>query len=253
MVRVVTAAAAAARDAAAIAAGTPSRALMRRAGEAAAHLIRTRFADRLRDGVFVVTGPGNNGGDGWVAARALAESGVRVRVREAVPSRTGDAFAAREDALPHVTLGSGPGSEQVAIDALLGTGARGAPAGPMAEAVEDLVARRERGASVVALDLPSGIDADTGAGTLAVRADLTVSFGTIKRGHLLARAACGDIVVVDIGLGEHADLDDGAPSLTCPTAPTAPSWPSPTSGCSNPSRKQPRWKFRQRSSLPARI
>ena len=65
----------------------------------------------------------------------------------------------------------------------------------------------------MALDVPSGLDASTGAHEGAPRANLTVTFGTIKRGHLSARDWCGAIVVVDIGLGAHADLDDGAPIL----------------------------------------
>ena len=70
-------------DASAIAAGTPSRALMQRAGAAAAAEISARFPDECARGVVVVTGPGNNGGDGWVIARALHAVGIAVRVVEA--------------------------------------------------------------------------------------------------------------------------------------------------------------------------
>lgn len=213
-VRVVTAAGAAARDAAAIAAGTPSRVLMRTAGAAAAQVIQARCADRLRGGVLVVTGSGNNGGDGWVVARHLAAAGLAVRVHEAAQSRTGDAFAEREVSLPHVTSGpGGDGGEAIVVDALLGTGARGAPSGAMATAVDDINRRRAAGAMVVSLDIPTGVSADQGVGPLAVSADLTIAFGTLKRGHLLARGHCGAVVVVDIGLGAHADLPDEAPVL----------------------------------------
>jgi NAD(P)H-hydrate epimerase len=99
------------------------------------------------------------------------------------------------------------------VDGLLGTGARGAPRGDIARACEAIDAARRSGAYVVALDVPSGLDAATGAHEGAPRADLTVTFGTIKRGHLFARDWCGTIVAVDIGLGAHADLDDGAPRL----------------------------------------
>jgi NAD(P)H-hydrate epimerase len=73
---------------------------------------------------------------------------------------------------------------------------------------------RAKGATVVSLDMPSGIDASTGesAGRCVV-ADLTLTFGTVKRGILAARDRCGAVVVLDIGLGEHAELDDGAPPL----------------------------------------
>ena len=95
-VAVVDAAGASACDSAAIAAGIPSRALMQRAGAAAAAEIVRRFGDRLATGVVVATGPGNNGGDGWVVAHALHAAGVRVRVVECAQARTGDARAERD-------------------------------------------------------------------------------------------------------------------------------------------------------------
>lgn len=214
MVRVVTAAEAAARDAAAIDAGTPSRTLMQRAGTACAAVICDRMGDALASGgALVVTGPGNNGGDGWVVAGELAGRGIHVRVLEVGPVRTDDARAARAAALPLVALVREQGEEAVVVDALLGTGARPGLDARMREAAGRIEACRARGAAIVALDLPTGVDASTGASDGSVVADLTVSLGTIKRGHLLARSACGDIVVVDIGLGAHAELPDGAPVL----------------------------------------
>lgn len=222
LIRVVTGAEAAARDRAAIAAGIPSRALMQRAGAAAAAEIALRFADRLRNGVLVFAGPGNNGGDGWVVARALAAAGVRVRVLEAVPAATDDARAERALALPSVeaiamaepaTAAGVYGGEGVVVDALLGTGVSGPPRGAVMAAMSLLRATRDRGAYVVAIDVPTGLDASTGEAHRAVRADLTITFGTLKRGHLIARAACGTIVVVDIGLGVHAEGDDDAPRI----------------------------------------
>jgi hydroxyethylthiazole kinase-like uncharacterized protein yjeF len=213
IVRVVTGAGAAARDSAAISAGISSRALMQQAGGAAAEVMMRRYGDALGGGVLVLTGPGNNGGDGWVLAGYLAERDIPVRVHAVVESRTGDAFEMREAALRKVSLGPGDGSETVVVDALLGTGAKGAPARALADAVRTIQQRRAAGAVVVALDIPTGVDATSGAGRLAVTADLTISFGTVKRGHLLARGECGAIVIVDIGLGEYADLADGAPAL----------------------------------------
>jgi NAD(P)H-hydrate epimerase len=214
MVRVVTAAEAAARDHAAIDAGIASRILMQRAGAAAAAVIHDRLAaDLAAGGALVVTGPGNNGGDGWIVARELAARGVAVHVLDASPSRTADARAARERALAAVTIATEPAGERVVIDALLGTGARPGLSGPIATAVDRIAACRRQGAVIVALDVPTGIDATTGAIDGGVMADLTVSFGTVKRGHLLSRGTCGEVVVVDIGLGAHADIPDGAPAL----------------------------------------
>jgi len=213
IVRVVTGEGAAARDAAAISAGVSSRALMQQAGAAAAEVMVRRLGDTLGGGVLVMTGPGNNGGDGWVVAGLLAERGIPVRVHEAIESRTGDAFQMRSAAIDRVTLGAGDGTEMVVVDALLGTGAKGAPSRALADAVGLIRQRRAAGAVVVALDIPTGVDATFGAGKLAVNADLTISFGTVKRGHLLARGECGAIVVVDIGLGTHVELADGAPAL----------------------------------------
>jgi len=213
IVRVVTGEGAAARDAAAIRAGISSRALMQQAGAAAAEVMLRRLGDALGGGVLIMTGPGNNGGDGWVLARHLAERGIAVRVHEVIESRTGDAFEMRAGAIDKVSLGPGDGGEVVVVDALLGTGARGAPSRALADAVRTIHQRRAAGAVVVALDIPTGVDASSGSSGLAVAADLTISFGTVKRGHLMARGECGAIVVVDIGLREHAELADGAPAL----------------------------------------
>ena len=213
-VRVVTAAQAAARDARAIAAGVPSRSLMQAAGGAVAAGLLRHMQTRLQAGVEIYAGGGNNGGDAWVVARDLAAAGVPVRVHEIEAPRTDDAKAEKADAAMVLQRVAPPrGSTGVVIDGLLGTGAVGAPRGAIARACADIETARHGGAYVVALDVPSGLDASTGAHEGAPRADLTVTFGTMKRGHLLARDWCGAIVVVDIGLGEHANIDDGAPIL----------------------------------------
>jgi hydroxyethylthiazole kinase-like uncharacterized protein yjeF len=225
---VTTAAQAAARDAAVIAAGVPSRALMQRAGAAAAAEIALRYPFHVAAGVTVFAGPGNNGGDAWVVARAFAMAGVHVRVYEPVEAKTPDASAERALALPLVDVIAHEGRRDVdlapharqslVIDGLLGTGASRPPEGPVAAAIDAITRMRAAGATVVALDLPSGVDATTGdahpaRGGLArtVVADLTLTFGTLKRGILVARGHCGRVAVVDIGLGPPADLDDGAP------------------------------------------
>jgi NAD(P)H-hydrate epimerase len=220
LIRVVTAAESAARDGAAIASGIPSRALMQRAGAAAASEIALRYRDRLGAGVLVVVGPGNNGGDGWVVARALREAGARVRIVEPVEAKTPDARAERAlmladgDTGPSNDLATIEHGEAIVVDALLGTGAGGAPRGEIASAISAIAGMRARGATVVAIDIPSGLDATSGATPGAVvSADLTLTFGSLKRGLLVNRGVCGSIAVLDIGLRQHAQRADDAPSL----------------------------------------
>jgi hydroxyethylthiazole kinase-like uncharacterized protein yjeF len=223
MIRVVTSSESAARDASAIAAGVPSRALMQRAGAAAAAEVAFRFRERIDAGVLVLAGPGNNGGDAWVVARALASTGVRIRVMEPVEAKTPDGIAERTlatDLLDPAAVFTGalPGDfdagEGIVIDGLLGTGGQGAPRGLIAEARARAARMQQRGAVVVALDILTGVDATTGdAVDETLIADLSITFGTVKRGHLVSRQTAGTIVVVDIGLGRHVELTDGAPHL----------------------------------------
>src|SRR5688500_6089975 len=202
-VRVVGAVESAAADRRAIDAGVPSRALMQRAGAAAATEIALRFPRRLHRGVAVYAGPGNNGGDGWVVAGALAAAGIPVRVRQVGNLRSDDARAERASAIGRIAGGEPNGGEELIVDALLGTGSSGAPHGAIAAAIAEIAERRSTGARIVSLDVPSGLDATTGAADGAVTADLTLTFGTLKRGQLIARGHCGRLVVLDIGLGEH--------------------------------------------------
>src|SRR5947209_7962726 len=211
---VVSAKESAERDRATIENGTPSRVLMQRAGNTAAAEITRRFGDRLGDGAVVFTGPGNNGGDGWVVAAALAEADVQVTVVEAGEAdarKSPDAVAEREGALPRVKVArTVPDSPAVVIDALLGTGFDGEPRGEIATAISRVNELRGVGSRVVALDVPSGLNATDGRHGHCVVADLTTSFGGMKRGSLLARDCCGEIVAIDIGLDEqpanHAPL-----------------------------------------------
>lgn len=211
MVRVTTGAEASALDARAIAAGTPARTLMQRAGEASAAAIARAYPDVVGATVNVYAGPGNNGGDGWVVARTLAGMGARVFVREAGELRSTEAKAERERAQRTVTRGESA-SAQLVVDALLGVGAKGEPRGDIAACVAKIAEARARGVVVVSLDVPSGVDANSGASVNAVRADLTLTFGTLKRGLAIARGSTGRIVVLDIGLGKVA-ADDALPKL----------------------------------------
>ena len=204
---VVSARESAERDRAAIERGTPSRVLMQRAGTAAAGEISRRYSERLRDGVVVFTGPGNNGGDGWVVAGTLARWGVEVTVVEVVKAtkaKSPDAVTEREAAIDSVKLAdSFDDGAALVIDALLGTGFEGEPRGKVGEAIATINELHGRGAHVAALDIPSGLDATTGQHSTCVVADVTLSFGGVKRGLLLARDCCGEIVALDIGLDER--------------------------------------------------
>ncbi|MEX0909239.1 MAG: NAD(P)H-hydrate epimerase, partial [Gemmatimonadaceae bacterium] len=198
-VLVTTAAEAAALDAATIAAGTPSHELMRRAGMAASSEIGRLLGEGARAGVRVLAGGGNNGGDGWVVAEDLARRGIPVAVVEIAEARTEDAKAAKAAAAPALASAKEPGDGAAIVDALLGTGSSGAPAGAIGAAVKAMAKARAAGAYVISLDLPSGLDAATGAHTGAVVADATLTFGSVKRGQLIARASCGRIIALDIG------------------------------------------------------
>jgi len=184
--------------------GTSSAELMSRAGRSAATEILERCADRLGKGALIYVGPGNNGGDGWVVAESLCSSGIVVAVIETTANtapRSHEATKARDAAIAAgAIVGNANGGERLIVDALLGTGSSGAPRGAIAEAIARIDEERHRGAIVVAIDVPSGLDATTGAHEGAVVADLTLTFGTIKRGQLISRANCGDVVALDIGL-----------------------------------------------------
>lgn len=178
---------------------------MGRAGAAAAAEISMRYPGALRRGVLVLAGPGNNGGDGWVIARALAQAGADVRVIAPAGAKSEDCIAERELArlsiteVPWVSASAYTG-EGIVVDALLGTGASGPVKGDIGAAIKVLDLARQRGATIVAIDLPSGLDATTGETNGAVRADQTITFGSVKRGQLIARGICGMIVITDIGL-----------------------------------------------------
>jgi NAD(P)H-hydrate epimerase len=202
-----------AADAAAMAAGTPGTTLMETAGKAVAHAVAERYA---KQPVVVLCGPGNNGGDGFVAARHLAGMGWPVTlslVKGAGELRGDAAWAAGlwpgAVAAPSADLLDG---RPLVIDALFGAGLTRRIDGIAAELIERL--NRDR-LSVVAVDVPSGLHGDTGEvmGT-APHAALTVTFFRGKPGHysLEGLRRCGDLRIVDIGIPE-AVLGSIAPRL----------------------------------------
>ena len=192
--------------------GIPLPLLMEAAGRSAAGVLADRYPFRLDLGVLVACGPGNNGGDGWVTARVLHRHGVPVWVTSAPgdPSPLCLAMAerARKEGVREVG-GDGPWPNVgLVVDALLGTGARGAPRPPV-QALVDRIAELE--VPVLAMDGPTGLDLATGVSHASVApAAVTVTFGGLRRGHLLARDEVGDIVVTDIG---HPAVDPAWPQL----------------------------------------
>ncbi len=193
--------------------------LMENAGGGAARLALAHWIRAAGARVEIACGPGNNGGDGWVVARHLANAGCDVHVAAFVPlaALRGDsavnAHAAVRMEIAHAVVvddvGVGAAAARWAradlvVDALLGTGAHGAPRGLVGRGIAEL-SRIPAGASpfVLALDVPSGLDADTGerAGP-CVRADATATFGAAKVGFSAAGAVAwtGDVHVVDLGV-----------------------------------------------------
>ena len=185
--------------------GIPGLMLMERAGAGLAELTARHVPEGI---VAIVCGTGNNGGDGLVAARLLREAGREVDVQLVGSSHAleGDARAncERLPGAPPRPLNPGSLFEVAGIvDAVLGTGARGAPRDEALDAVETIAAAAEHGVTVVACDVPSGVDASTGevAGP-AVRAVATATFHAAKPGLRIApgKPHAGEVVVVEIGI-----------------------------------------------------
>lgn len=200
-----------AAEQAVIDAGTPVETLMERAGEALARAV-VLYA-RPRD-VLLACGPGNNGGDGYVAARHLKALGAPVRVAALGEPKSDAAIWARgqwdgpvedfADAVPATIL----------VDCLFGTGlSRG-----LDVAVADKLGELAGGARrVIAADLPSGVATDSGALLSALpHYDMTVAFGALKPAHRLmpAMSAMGRVVLADIGIAASSDwFEIGRPEL----------------------------------------
>lgn len=218
----LTAAGMRAAEAAWFAAGHDSFALMQVAGAAVAQAAAAHLPPAGAGGggrVLVLAGPGNNGGDGFVAARLLLERGHAVTVASLVrrAALRGDAArAAAAFAGAVVPPGAAePADFDLLIDALFGTGLARPPAGAAAQLIERANAA---GRPVLAIDIPSGVEADSGATPgPAVRATETLTFHTPKPGHLLlpGRTLAGRLAVADIGLPppDAPDLWQNGPGL----------------------------------------
>jgi NAD(P)H-hydrate epimerase len=190
-------------DARAAELGAPTRLLMENAGAAVAHEIQARWAPRP---TVIFCGPGANGGDGFVAARKLAEAGWPVRVgflgdRHALTGDAADASSAWmgwvDPAAPELIEG-----DALVVDALFGAGL----SRPL-DGVAAAIATAARGHDTVAVDLPSGVHGDGAEPDGATfRADVTVTFVRKKLAHVLepTRSLCGAVVVADIGAPDGA-------------------------------------------------
>jgi NAD(P)H-hydrate epimerase len=191
--------------------GLPPSILMENAGSALAEAALELCAPAAR--FLVVAGPGNNGGDGYVAARKLHAAGRQVDVWRVADAARLKGDAARNHAALEqtgvpihsnaATLPLRPGD--VVIDAVFGTGLTRAPDGDAADAIRNMMRWHGEGVRVLAVDLPSGLSSDTGrAFEPCVVADVTVTFGAEKLGLALEPGAtlAGHIAVADIGLAE---------------------------------------------------
>jgi ADP-dependent NAD(P)H-hydrate dehydratase / NAD(P)H-hydrate epimerase len=216
-----------AADKATIAAGTPGLTLMRRAGEAVAAAVRERWTPRP---VVVLCGPGNNGGDGFVAAEALADAGWSVAV-----ALMGDRDALKGDAALAAAAWAGPtlkfdpgvvAAAELIVDAVFGAGLSKPVEGL---AADTLRAAEASGKPIVAVDLPSGLAGDLGRPLgFAPRSAVTVTFHRKKPAHVLepGRGLCGEVVVADIGLtAAPSRLFENDPALWARRIP----WPTAAS------------------------
>lgn len=199
--------------------GIPSVVLMENAGRGTAEIILERLKDPERTIVHLIAGRGNNGGDAFVIARHLHLAGAAIRMWLAADENTLSGDAAINCGIlrrMNIHVHSVTGTEQLAaaaaawrnaaviVDGLLGTGFHGDVREPLRGVIEAINAANA--GLVVAIDVPSGLDCDTGRpGGLAVRAHLTVTFVARKTGFDAPGAAAftGDIRVVSIGAPIH--------------------------------------------------
>ena len=196
---ILTAAAMRAAEERAIAAGSSVAKLMERAGTGVAEWVH-----RLAAGseVLILCGPGNNGGDGYVAARVLAQRGVKVRVAALGEPKGEAAVAARAGwAEPAEPLSGKTEGASVLVDALFGTGLTRGLDAALVGIMQDLVAQARLS---IALDLPSGIETDIGDdfGVTLPNFDVTLALGALKPAHMLHPGAqhIGAVRLIDIGL-----------------------------------------------------
>ena len=214
MIELITGSQMASIDRRAIDSGVPGIELMEAAGQGATRVVENLLGELQNRHIVILCGKGNNGGDGFVIARQAAQSGAKVQVFTATSAReiTGDAKT-NLDRLPpdivqivdHIaTVQNALVNADIAIDALLGTGIQGSPRGIYADLINALTRAQ---CPIVAVDIPSGLNADTGKieGPCAT-ATCTVTFARPRIGHFFypGRAQCGKLHLIDIGIPPSA-------------------------------------------------
>lgn len=179
--------------------GVASQVLMERAGAAIAEETEKLLKETGGTSVLAVCGGGNNGGDGWCAARLLSEKGFRAAVFTLTDILSPDCAAQREKFAGEVFSSFPEEKFDVVIDAVFGTGFHGAPEGRFADAIKRI---NGCGAKAVSADIPSGLNGDDGSFVSCVNADITVAVGELKVGHLIGNGpdVCGKTVRKDIGI-----------------------------------------------------
>ena len=193
--------------------GIPPSALMEAAGTRVAEFVRSEMkADSM---ILFVCGTGNNGGDGFVAARELAgDYSVVVALIGGKDSIKHGAARNNFDALlksgvrviekaGRDTVSELSAKADAVVCAIFGTGFHGTPPKEASDAIEAI--NKSRKSIVIAVDVPSGMDAKTGEDSRSVVADYTVTFHAVKTGLLASRKA-GKVVVADIGIPEEAEI-----------------------------------------------
>ena len=195
---ILTAEAMRAAEQRAIATGTSVETLMERAGAA---LAEAAYCHAGKMPALVLCGPGNNGGDGYVTARHLADRGVEVRVAAICEPKSEAAKWARGQWRGEVeALSSSTGPSPLLIDALFGTGLRKGLENTLQQQLSRLAADSQMR---IACDVPSGVDSDSGAElSLVPGFEMTVTFGALKPAHRLmpSMSKCGRVVLADIGI-----------------------------------------------------
>jgi hydroxyethylthiazole kinase-like uncharacterized protein yjeF len=223
-------------DADTIASGVSALELMERAGGVVVDAIKELVLNRevASPHVLILCGPGNNGGDGLVIARRLAHDGITVTAIVADAPRYSSECVAQVRSFPSAAVIEGSGEPAVSacggkiislhdvahafesatliVDALSGTGQRGAPRGSIASLIDRVMAEKARRQDLVvlAVDIPTGVDADTGAlYSPHISADYTVSIELVKRGMMQfpGREACGAIRVVPIEIAGRSGIE----------------------------------------------